>query len=72
MQAVYCPNPGGIIHIDNNAHGSPSSCTALWLIYRGPKEGETEFSLAGAGSVTPNVDDSRKKARQLGKQKAMK
>lgn len=56
VQAVFCPNSGGIIHIDNKVHGSPSCCAAQWL-YRGPKKRETEFSLAEGGSVTSNVDD---------------
>lgn len=66
VQAVYCPNPGGIIHIDNKVHGSPSRCAAQWL-YQGPKKRETEFSLAEGGSVTSNVDDrTGKKPDSLG------
>lgn len=63
VQAVYCPNPGGIIHIDNNAHGSSSRCAAQW----GPKKREAEFSLAERGSATSNVDDrTGKKPDSLG------
>jgi hypothetical protein len=56
VQAVDCPDPGGITHRDDNAYSSPCSCAIQQLAFRILLQ-EAKFSLPETGAVTPNVDD---------------